>query len=168
MKDPPMEYPSHHLTIILMPLMVTFTTIKVLVLRSIIRITTSPIKLHPVLVPKVTNIITQIAADPTMLTIFYPFTAADAKTEPMKCCLIIPIPFKYIPIFLANEVTPRFYFETVLPHITADNNTRDCLALTRHFQLAIVREAPINQWFPLKSVRPSKEEMRLSRSISLN
>ena len=62
-----------------------------------------------VLVPKVTNIITQIAADPT-LTIFDPLTAADTKTEPMKCRLIIPIPFKYVPISLANKVTPRFYF----------------------------------------------------------
>ena len=107
---------------------------------------------NSILVPTVVNIVNQIAADP-LLNIFDPLTAADAETEPMKCRLITPIPFKYVPIFLANEVTPRFYFETILPLITADNNAQDCLALTRYFQLAFVREAP-NQWSPLDSVRP--------------
>ena len=102
-----------------------------------------------VFVPTIANIVNQIAADP-LLNLFDPLTAADAETEPMKCRLIMPIPFKYVPIFLANKVTPRFYFETILPLITADNNARDCLALTIYFQLAFVREAP-NHWFPLDS-----------------
>ena len=105
------------------------------------------------LVPTVANIINQIAADLT-LTLFDLLTAADAETERMKCRLITPIPFKYVPIFWANEVTPRFYFETILvPLITANNNARGCLALTRYFQLAFTREAP-NHWSTLDSVRP--------------
>ena len=103
-----------------------------------------------VLVPKVTtNItITQIAADPN-LTIFDPLTAADAETEPMKCRLIIPTPFKYVPIFLAKEVTPRFYFI-----FSASHRVRS----TKPMVSTLLDETS----------NSSKEGMRLYISISLN
>ena len=104
------------------------------------------------LVPTVPHIVTQLAADP-LLELFDPFVAGAANTEAIKTRCIVPLPFKYVPLFLATVVTPRYYFETILPVITADNNAVPCLPLTKYFQTAITREAP-NQGSPCNVALP--------------
>ena len=105
------------------------------------------------LVPTVPHIITQLAADP-MLELFDPFAAGAANTEAIKTRCITPLPFKYVPLFLATTVTPRYYFETIYPVITADNNAVACLSLTKYFQVAITREAA-NQGSPCNVALPA-------------
>ena len=42
-----------------------------------------------------------------------------------------------MPIFLAHKVTPRFYFETILPQLVTDNQGNDCAALIHYFQVGM-------------------------------
>jgi len=115
---------------------------------------------HPMLVPNVAHILTQLAADP-LLELFDPFLPAAANTEAVKVRRLIPIPFKYVPIFLATAVTPRYYFETIYPLLVADNNDVACLALTKFFQTAITRAAantgsPCNGILPIAPMRSDR------------
>ena len=98
-------------------------------------------------VPTVQTIVTAIAGDPT-LEMMGPYANGDAGTEVTRVRKIIPIPFAYTNIFLANEVTPRFYFERVYPQIVTDGNEADCMAMHRFFQVAMtlppVGQVPAN------------------------
>jgi len=56
------------------------------------------------LVSTVPNLLTQLAADPNLETLG-PHAAGDANTEVVRSRYIIPIPFKYVNIFLASGIT---------------------------------------------------------------
>ena len=73
-----------------------------------------------------------------------PFVAGDADTEAVLVRKIVPIPFQYVGLFLSQPdgVTPRFYFDTILPQIEADGRNQMCLPLTWYFQVAITRRQP--------------------------
>lgn len=61
------------------------------------------------LAPMVDHIITSIAADNT-LEYFGHYNTGDANTEIVQLRCVIPVPFKYTSIFLAQPITPRIYF----------------------------------------------------------
>ena len=56
---------------------------------------------------------------------------------------IVPIPNKYASLFLSQPegVTPRYYFETILPVIEADGMGQTCMPLTYFCQVAITATA---------------------------
>ena len=72
-----------------------------------------------------------------------PFNAGDADTLEIRTRSIVPIPNKYVGLFLSQPegVTPRYYFETILPVIEADGMGQTCMPLTHFCQVAITRPA---------------------------
>ena len=66
-----------------------------------------------------------------------PYNDGDAGPEVIRVHHTIVIPFAYVNLLLANEVTPRFFWETVYPQIVTDGREADCLALLRYFQVMI-------------------------------
>ena len=91
---------------------------------------------NTILVSEVPAITAALGGDPNLVTMG-PHNPGDANTEAVRVRKIIPIPFAYVPIFLANEVTPRFYFEVIYPQLVADHRDAECIALHRFFQVAI-------------------------------
>lgn len=87
-------------------------------------------------VPTVPTVIAAIAGYPN-LELMGPYANGDAGTETVRVRKIVPIPFAYTNIFLANTVTPRFYFQHIYPQMVTDGNDADCTALHRFFQVAI-------------------------------
>ena len=66
-----------------------------------------------------------------------PYNDGNTGTEVIQVRCTILIPFAYVNAFLANEVTPWFFWETVYPQIVTDGREVDCLVLLRFFQVAI-------------------------------
>ena len=56
------------------------------------------------------------------LQLLGPFDAGEADTLEVRTRSVVPIPNKYVGLFLSQPkgVTPRYYFETILPVIEAD------------------------------------------------
>lgn len=74
-----------------------------------------------------------------------PPTAGDAGTLQIKTRKIVPLPHNVVGLFLARGmpgVTPRFYFDTILPVLENEGLADDCSALTQVMQLAIMRTTP--------------------------
>ena len=107
----------------------TFTVTMATPLKSA---TTSYFNLVPntVLVSTVPNLLTVLAANPT-LEALRPHAAGDANTEVVCSRYIIPIPFKYVNIFLASGITPRRFFMEVYPLMVTDQIEQDCQSLIR-------------------------------------
>jgi hypothetical protein len=96
-------------------------------------------------VPTVAEIEAQLAAHPE-LELIGPLAAGDANTELVRTRNVVPVPFIYAQMFLAQEeVAPRYFFEAILPAIRNDQKERDCQPLIRFFQIAITRAAAPNQ-----------------------
>lgn len=89
----------------------------------------------------VDHIKNELAGDTSLDFMMGPFTNADAGTEVVKTRMMCIIPFQYVPALLTqvDGVSPRYYFETVLPQIETDGKAAACLPLTRLFQVAITR-----------------------------
>ena len=87
-------------------------------------------------VPTIATITAAIGGDPNLQQLG-PYNDGDAGTEVIRVRRTIVIPFAYVNTFLANEVTPRFFWETVYPQIVTDGREAECLALLRYFQVAI-------------------------------
>ena len=102
-------------------------------------------------VPTVDHITTAISQDDN-LEYFGPYTADDANTEVVRLRKIIPLPFKYTPIFLTQEIIPQLYFKAIYPAMVSDNIANDCLPLTKYFQPAFTRGGN-NQLSPLDTTR---------------
>ena len=115
------------------------------------------------------HITTTIAQDDT-LDYFWPYTANNANTELVRLRKIIPWPFKYASIFLAQDVTPRLYFEAIYSAMVADNKAGDYLPLTKYFQLAFTRGGN-NQPSPLDTNRlnlaPRNDHLLSVRTCSI-
>ncbi len=99
------------------------------------------------LIPNITvataaNIQGLLGGDAT-LQMLGPFNAGDADTLDIRTRSIVPIPNKYVGLFLSQPegVTPRYYFETILPVIEADGMGQTCMPLTHFCQVAITRPA---------------------------
>ena len=91
----------------------------------------------------VDHIKNELAGDAALDFMMGPFSNADAGTEVVKTRMACIIPFQYVRALLSqvDGVSPRYYFETVLPQIEADGKAAACLPMTRMFQVAITRQA---------------------------
>ena len=89
-----------------------------------------------ILVPTIPAITDAIGGDRGLMEMG-PYLAGDANTETVRVRRVIPFPYAYVSAFLSNEVTPRFYFETLDPKTIKDNRAVDCTALHRFFQVAL-------------------------------
>ena len=83
--------------------------------------------------PTVATIVPAVGGDPTLQQLG-PYNAGDAVTEVIRVRCTIVIPFAYVNAFLANEVTPQFFWETIYPQIGMGGREADCLALLRFFK----------------------------------
>ena len=95
---------------------------------------------NQVQVSTVAHIQTQLTADASQNFMMGPFNAGDGNTEVVKTRYINIIPFKYAALFIQG-VTPRYYFETILPQIVSDGNENAMLPLTKTAQVALTRRA---------------------------
>ena len=79
-----------------------------------------------------------LAAD-AALTSLGPFQAGDPDTVDVRTRYVVPIPNKYVGLFLSQPdgVTPRYYFETIHPVIGADGMEQTCMPLTHFCQVAL-------------------------------
>ena len=93
-----------------------------------------------VLVLTVRHILTSIQNDAT-LDHFGPYAVGDANTELVRVRKIIPLPFKYVSLFLSQAITPRMHFEIIYPLLVTDQLDVQCRVLTRFFQMAMTRQA---------------------------
>ena len=78
-----------------------------------------------------------LAADAALATLG-PFQAGDPGTIDVRTRYVVPIPNKYVGLFLSQPdgVTPRYYFETIHPVIAADGMEQTCMPLTHFCQVA--------------------------------
>lgn len=120
--------------------------------------------------PTTANIAAQLAADPN-LDRLGPYAAGDADTLEIRTRSITAIPNKYVSLFLSqqNGVTPRYYFETILPVIEADGMGPTCMPLTYFCQMAITTAAaggvsPIQVVAPIP---PSRHVPLLTQAIEM-
>ena len=69
-------------------------------------------------VPTTANIAAQLAADP-LLALVGPYAIGEADTLEIRTRSITVVPNRYVGLFLSQPegVTPRYYFETILPFI---------------------------------------------------
>jgi len=88
------------------------------------------------LVSTVPNLLTRLAADPTLETLG-PHAVRDAHTEVVHSRYIIPIPLRYVNLFLASGITPRCFFLEVYPLMVIDNVDADCQSLICFMQVAL-------------------------------
>ena len=121
---------------------------------STVEITNGYFNLVPntVLVSTVPNILTELAADPTLETLG-PYANGDANTQVVRSRYIIPIPFKYVNIFLASGITPRRFFLEVYPLMVTDQIDQDCSSLIRFMQIALTVPGP-NMPSPIEVIVP--------------
>ena len=89
-------------------------------------------------VPTVATINAVIGGDPNLQQLG-PYNEGNAGTEVIHVRRTIVILFAYVNDFLANEVTPWFFWETIYPQIVTDGREADCLVLLRFFQVAIMQ-----------------------------
>ena len=89
------------------------------------------------------------------LQLLGPFNAGDADTLEVRTRSVVVIPNKYVGLFLSQPdgVTPRYYFETILPAIEADGMGQTCMPLTAFCQIAITHSAP-NAGSPISVISP--------------
>jgi hypothetical protein len=87
--------------------------------------------------PTTANIAARIAGEP-QVEILGPYAAGDAETVDIRTRSIVAVPNKYVSLFLSQPqgVTPRYYFETILPVVEADGMGPTCMPLTYFCQLA--------------------------------
>lgn len=114
---------------------------------------------NQVLVPTVRHILTSIQNDAT-LNHFGPYAVADANTELVRVRKIIPLPFKYVSLFLSQAITPRMHFEIIYPLLVTDQLDVQCRVLTRFFQMAMTRQAanqPLALEVPLPPACPRND-----------
>ena len=78
-----------------------------------------------ILFPMVQTIIAVRAGDPS-LSEMGTYQMGNDNTEAVQFRRLITIPFAYVPVFLANKVTPCLYFEILYPQIVTNNRDMDC------------------------------------------
>ncbi len=95
-----------------------------------------------VMVGTVANIQAQLAAD-NNIQLVGPFVARNVDSIDIRTRSITAIPNKYVGLFLSQPdgVTPRYYFQTILPVIEADGMAQTCMPLTYSCQVAITSTA---------------------------
>ena len=96
---------------------------------------------NQVLVRTLDALKTELAGNTDPMVMVGPFATGDADTEAVLVRKCIPLPNKYVALFMAagDGVTPRYFFDTVLPVMEADGTNAACLPLIRYFQVALTR-----------------------------
>ena len=92
-------------------------------------------------IPTVNQIRAALAADNDPSLLLGPVVQGDPNIIEVRARFTMVIPHKYVGLFLLQleGVTPRYYFETILPVMEADGLAADCAPLTRFCQIAITR-----------------------------
>ena len=93
---------------------------------------------NQIIIPTVTTVLDALVQDPAVV-MMGPYTNNDAGTEVKKFRGIIPIPNCYVHVFLANEVTPNYFFTYVYPQMVIDGHEQDCAAFIDFFRAAMTR-----------------------------
>lgn len=88
------------------------------------------------MVPTAATIDTIFAAQPEA-EFLGPFAQADAGTELIKVRRTCFVPPRYVPLFLANPLTPREAWERVRGQIVAEGQEVACVALVKYLQAAL-------------------------------
>lgn len=90
--------------------------------------------------PTIANIAAQLVTDPHLAHLG-PYAVGDADTLEIRMCSITVVPNKYVGLFVSHPkgVTPRYYFETILPVIEADRFGPTCMPLMYFCQMAFTR-----------------------------
>ena len=106
-------------------------------------------------VATVGNIGGLLAADANVVAVG-PFAAGDPDTIEVRTRFIVAIPNKYASLFLSQPdgVTPRYYFETIHPVITADGLEQTCMPL-KHFCQVALTLAAVGGSSPIEVVAPA-------------
>ena len=96
---------------------------------------------NQVLVRTLASLKTELAGNNDPVVMVGPFATGDADTEAVLVRKCIPLPNKYVSLFMAagDGVSPRYFFDTVLPVMEADGTDAACLPLIRYFQIALTR-----------------------------
>lgn len=70
-----------------------------------------------------------------------PFAIGAIDTIEVRTRSVVPIPNKYVGLFLSQPegITPRYYFDVILPAIEADGMAQTCMPLTYFCQMAITQ-----------------------------
>ena len=80
-------------------------------------------------VPTVATVNAAIGSDPNLQQLG-PCNDGDAGTEVIWVRHTIVIPFAYVNVFLANDATPRIFWESIYPQIVTDGHEADTLTTT--------------------------------------
>ena len=80
------------------------------------------------LLPTIPDITAALGGDRGLMEMG-PYSAGDINTETVWVQRVIPLPYDYVSAFLSDEVTPRFYLETLYHQIVTDNHAVYCTAL---------------------------------------
>ncbi len=105
--------------------------------------------------PDVGHVRGLLAADPHLLVVG-PFEENALNTSTVRTRYLVPLPNKYAALFLAREggITPRYYFDTILPLIEADGMAVTCEPLTRFCLAAITIQADVESPVTIDAPRP--------------
>ena len=87
---------------------------------------------NSILVPTIPTNTAALGADPN-LTQLGSYNPGDTNRETTRVRGIVPIPFAYAPLFLANNVNPCYYFETIYPQIVTNQRQQAWDKLLRFF-----------------------------------
>ena len=82
-------------------------------------------------VTTVVQLLTTITGTPTMEQMG-PYSAGDGNTKVVRTRKIVVIPHLVVGLFLAspNDITPRYYVETIYTQLPNEGKDGECLALT--------------------------------------
>ncbi|KAL3826648.1 hypothetical protein ACHAXA_009089 [Cyclostephanos tholiformis] len=106
-------------------------------------------------VPDVGHVHGLLAANSQLLVVG-PFEENAINTLTVRTRYLVPLPNKYAALFLAHEggITPRYYFDMILPLIEADGMSVNCEPLTRFCLAAITIQADAESPVVIDAPRP--------------
>ncbi|KAL3816142.1 hypothetical protein ACHAXA_001629 [Cyclostephanos tholiformis] len=118
-------------------------------------------------IPDVGHVRGLLATDPQLQAVG-PFAENTPNTSTVRTRFVVPLPNKYTALFLAHErgITPRYYFDTILPLIEADGMAGACEPLTRFCLAAITILAGTGSPVTIDSPRPPGRHVPLLEQAS--
>ncbi|KAL3808781.1 hypothetical protein ACHAXA_011404 [Cyclostephanos tholiformis] len=118
-------------------------------------------------IPDVGHVRGLLATDPQLQAVG-PFAENSPHTSTVRTRFVVPLPNKYAALFLAHErgITPRYYFDTILPMIEADGMAGACEPLTRFCLAAITTLAGAGSPVTINSPRPPGRHVPLLEQAS--
>jgi hypothetical protein len=71
-----------------------------------------------------------------------PVNPGDANSVEIRTRPCTYLPFRYVNLFLGENITPRLAFERIYAALTADNKIQECRPLLDYIKLAATRQGP--------------------------